>query len=267
MIVTIIGSKICYGHSRIELFDYIRRVGNEKFVRFNGCMPNDIHFVMMSNEQFVRFKNAGRRRSGGMDEDGHAKFAGFSDRDRDDRSNDMDLDKWDVASYGHLSGRAGPWGNGALTNRDHMTADSSNQIRFGQGTWPGMAGNRAGVKSEALAITVSGAHHRDASWTYGGRTKKTDTPTGETRSGFGASNPTASFAIETEAMLKWKSNHISKTTGQLKNTLRVETVGAYAYMYIQAVKQGFIQATQQQDLLLINYLLVACQNDDGKARS
>jgi hypothetical protein len=83
----------------------------------------------------------------------------------------------------------------------------------------------------AFAITVSGRHHREASYTYGGRTKKTDTPDGSTRTQYGATHPTDSLYTETYPMLKWKFSHISQKTNQLKNTLRLEMVGAYVFVY------------------------------------
>jgi hypothetical protein len=79
----------------------------------------------MSDEQFVRFKNAGKRHASKQT----GKKAGVVDRDRQDRTAIKTLHKWDVEQYGNLIGKAGPWGSGSRTNRDHMTADSSNQLR------------------------------------------------------------------------------------------------------------------------------------------
>ena len=260
MLVTIIGSKICYGHSRAELSDYIADIWNHDQNRFHGCMVNQLSTVLMSDSQFVRFKNAGRRHAGGL-----GKFSGFEDRDRPDRTGDAALHKWDVDSYGQLVGRQAGWGSGAATNRDHVTADSSNQLRLQQGGWAGAAQTRGGVKSEALAMAVSGEHHRLASWTYGGRTKTIVPQTGQTRTEFGATDPTASFLLETEAMLRYKSSHIKSSVA--KNTLRIEMVGAYVFLYIQSVKQGHVAASIAQDSALIGYLANAVANDDGRSRT
>jgi hypothetical protein len=146
-----------------------------------------------------------------------------------------------------------------------MTANSSNQMRRASGTWQGSANTVGGVKNEGLAITVSGRHHREASYTYGGRTAKSDTPDGTTRMTYGATHPTESFFTEMREMLTWKANHIG-TGGQAKNTLRLEMVGAYAFMYKAAVDAGHIRATIEQDVLLLHWLRRAVTNDDGVAR-
>ncbi len=160
---------------------------------------------------------------------------------------------------------SGPWGNGSLTNRDHMTANSSNQLQFQTGTWSGNAATSAQVKSEGLAITVSGEHHRRASYTYGGRTRKKDTPDGSTRMRYGANYPTQSFLTETKEMLDWKSSHLGRNN-QIKNTLRVEMVGGYTYLYKLAVSRNLITATAVHDATLVNYLEAAAKNDDGNPR-
>lgn len=262
MYVIIIGSKICYGTTKVSMGVYTTNVWNNNPLKFNGCMPANYNAaVKMSNAQFERFKNAGRRHASSTP----GKKAGNVDRTRPDRTGEPDLFKWDVAEYGELTGRTGPWGDGSWTNRDHMTANSSNQIMLNQGQWPGWGTTASQVKAEALAITVSGKHHREASYTYGGRTKKKDTPDGSTRMQFGASHPTESFLTETQEMLEWKSNHIG-SAGLAKNTLRVEMVGAYAFMYKKAVDFDLISATVAHDQVLMHYLGLAIQNDDGQVR-
>ncbi len=261
VLVSIIGSKVVYGLDGPKTRKYINAIKSDKPDPFNGCLPiGAITGHWMTETQFERFKNAGKRHPS------HSKKTiGTTSRERDDRRDDPDLFKWDVGHYRELVGRVGPWGTGAPTNRDHMTADSSNQMQFRQGNWAGDATSSGEVKKEGLAIAVSGHHHRKASYTYGGRTKKTDTPDGSTRSQFGARDSTASFTTETEEMLKWKSNHTNEN-GQVKNTLRLEMVGAYVYMYKLAVRRGHIRASFQQDQMLMRYLKMAIANDDGQVR-
>ena len=260
MLVTVIGSKICHGSNGGDLIKYITEA--EKNNTLGLPKPAKIDAVTLNDEQFVRFKNAGRMHASKKP----GKKAGNVDRTRVDRTDDDDLNKWDVAPYGDLTGKSGPWGSHGKTNRDHMTADSSNQLQLKSGDWSGEATTSSGVKSEALAITVSGQHHRDASYTYGGRTKKTDTPDGSTRTRFGATHPTESYQTETTEMLQWKSSHASKTTGQLKISLRIETVGAYAYMYKTSVALQRIEANANMDKVIIKYLRIAVNNDDGVER-
>lgn len=273
VLVTIIASKICYGADLPSLLHYIGHVkqarGQQmaaltpaaiKAALAGGPAPLNVDSATLSDSQFVRFKNAGRQHASKS-----AKSVGGIARTRDDRTEDDDLRKWDVAEYGELTGRGGPWGGGSLTNRDHMTANSSNQLRLASGTWQGDASTTGGVKNEGLAITVSGRHHREASYTYGGRTAKIDTPDGTTRMTYGATHPTESFFTEMREMLTWKANHIG-TGGQVKNTLRLEMVGAYAFMYKAAVDRGHIKPTIEQDVLLLHWLRRAVTNDDGVAR-
>ncbi len=260
MLVSIIGSKICYGSDGADLIKYVTDA--EKNKQLGIPKPAQILCVNLSDEQFVRFKNAGRMHGSKTP----GKKAGNVDRTRPERTDDDDLEKWDVASYGDLTGKSGPWGSHAMTNRDHMTADSTNQLMLKGGDWPGDATTSNGVKTEALAITVSGRHHREASYTYGGRTKKTDTPDGSTRTKFGVTYPTESYTTETTSMLQWKSDHLSKTTGLATSTLRIEMVGAYAYMYKRSVSLGMIKPTTNQDKVLLKFLRTAVNNDDGTER-
>lgn len=256
MYVTIIGSKICYGDNFDDLETYIAgALAGNKFS--NALVPAKIDTVSLSEAQFVRFKNAGRRHASSSAK----QTTGGISRQRPDRTT-AKLNKWDVNPYGELVGFEGPWGDGSFTNRDHMTANSSNQLMFQHNTWPGAATTSSGVKREALAIAVSGKHHRTASYTYGGRTAKRDTPDGTTRKEYAANYPTPSFKTETDEMLKWKANHTNQL-GVAKNTLRVEMVGGYAYIYRRSVERNLIAPTIDHDKMLMAYLDIAVKNDTG----
>ena len=240
------------------MFGYIHEAQAASVLTFSGCRPAGApRVVEMTDAQFVRFKNAGRQHPSAA-----VKLAGTISRDRADRQIATELEKWDVGHYGKLTGRSGPWGAGAATNRDHMTANSSNQKRQQTGNYPGGFTTVAEVKQDGLSITVSGDHHRAASYTYGGRTAKTDAPGGKRRMDFGAEDPTASFKVETEAMLQWKSSHIG-SGGTSKNTLRLEMVGAYAFMYKRSVALHHITPTMGHDEMLISYIEAAVANDDA----
>lgn len=255
--VTIVGSKVCYGDTLTDLLGFIAAAKSKLALPYT---PTTHLPIFMSEEQFIRFKNAGKRQGS----TGKTTTSGLS-RDRNDRTTSWALQKWDVDNYGELTGLSGPWGNGSLTNRDHMTANSSNQLQLKYGTWQGSATTSSGVKNEGLAITVSGEHHRLASYTYGGRTKKTDTPDGSSRMVYGSNFPTESFTTETREMLQWKALH-TNSSGKVKNTIRVEMVGGYAYMYKVAVSPGFVAPTLTHDQVLIGFLDAAIANDDGTVR-
>ncbi|MFD2311724.1 hypothetical protein ACFSKX_14950 [Microbulbifer halophilus] len=260
MYVTIIGSKIFYADDLGQLCQQIKnyQTNGTRSATINQRLfyNNLVNYAYMTDEQFVRFKNAGRRHPSRIPN----KMVGQIDRTRGDRSSGG-LQKWDVGEYGSLTGKSGPWGNGSLTNRDHMTANSSNQQQFNTGTWPGSATTRSEVKREGLAIAVSGHHHRKASYTYGGRTRSPSPMTQLNRMQFGAQHPTDAFFTEMNSMLDWKSSHLNSNNVQ-KNTLRLEMVGAYAYMYKLSVDQGFIDASWEQDLYLVIWMNHAVSSDN-----
>lgn len=96
----------------------------------------------------------------------------------------------------------------------------------------------------------------------GGRTKIKDTAiAGMTRMEYGAHNTTDSFAIETREILQWKAAH-TNSAGTAKNTLRLEMVGPYTYMFKVAVRNRFIDPILKHDLLLMHYLRLAVSNDN-----
>lgn len=260
MYLTIIGAKIFYGDTVTDAENHIATyISHGK--RMNAIqvfVPIVRSYVQMNENQFLRFKNAGRRHASAHA--GKTTTSGL-DRTRIDRTGRNDpLEKWDVDHYGNLTGHAGPWGNRALTNRDHMTANSSNQIR--NSLLPAnIADSHSAVKADGLAITVSGNHHRGGSYTYGGRTKKESPVQGMNRMEFGAHYPTTAFYVEMNEMLEWK-----RTNSLGKSRLRVEMVGAYAYMYKKAVDWGVVQATPQQDYTLLAWTAEAVTRDDGTVR-
>ena len=256
MYITLIGAKIFYGDSLNDLGKAIATYKGTRMAQMAGLTPNFITFVQMSETQFVRFKNAGRRK--GSSKPGKTTTGGLV-RTRADRTGSHDpLEKWDVDLYGNLTGHLGPWGSGSLTNRDHMTANSSNQIR---NKLSGYSFSTNEVKAQGVAITVSGEHHRGGSYTYGGRTKSSSPVSGLNRMEFGAKFPTDAFMTELDAMLEWK-----KDSGFGKNRLRIEMVGAYIYMYKFAVDAKVVTPSVMQDQKLINWLASAVANDDGKVR-
>lgn len=256
MYITLIGAKIFYGDSVNDMVKAVSTYKGTRLTQMAGLIPNSITYVQMSETQFVRFKNAGRRK--GSSTPGKTTTGGLV-RTRGDRTGSHDpLEKWDVDLYGNLTGHAGPWGNGSLTNRDHMTANSSNQMR-NKASGHSLSTNQ--VKAQGVAITVSGEHHRQASYTYGGRTKSDSPVSGLNRMEFGAQYPTAAFMKELDTMLEWK-----RDGGVGKNRLRIEMVGAYIYMYKFAADAKVISPSVMQDQKLLSWLTAAVANDDGKIR-
>lgn len=263
MFVTIICAKIFYGNSAQEINQQIAsyQANGKRAIALNPYLGKVTYtvinqqLVQMSDSQFVRFKNAGRRHASHT----KGKSAGGISRERQDRTGDNTLHKWDVDHYGNLTGRQGPWGNGSLTNRDHMTANSSNQMR--NAALPAnVADSHYVVKRDGLAITVSGKHHRQASYTYGGRTKSASPIPGMNRTEYGANHPTQAFQKELGEMLSWKFSH--SVNGVNKNTLRLEMVGAYCYMYKKSVDTFVTKASIPQDNELIEWIRRAVQNDN-----
>lgn len=268
MYITIICAKIFYGSTKLDVDSHIstyRAQGKRKFAvdPYIGANPTMIInkvYVQMTDSQFVRFKNAGRRHPSATP----GKKVGTEDRERVDRTSIKKLEKWDVEPYGQLTNKAGPWGNGSLTNRDHMTANSSNQMR--NAALPAnVSDSHSVVKRSGLAITVSGKHHRKASYTYGGRTKKASPLPGLNRMEYGALHPGAAFLTEMGEMIEWKKNH-QNGIGVAKNTLRLEMVGAYAYMYKKAADLSVIDASIAQDSALVQWVQDAVNNDDNCVR-
>ncbi|HEX6536758.1 MAG TPA: hypothetical protein VF041_19380 [Gemmatimonadaceae bacterium] len=258
MHVTLVDAKVCYGASQHALQTYL---ASKAIPDVYTPGPGARAVVQMSDAQFVRFKNAGKQHA---TDPMNVKFAGAVSRVRPDRTGNAALEKWDVAAYGDLTGRAGPWGGGPHTNRDHVTAHSSNVMRWNNGLYPLHAHSQAELKNVAPAITVSGRHHREASWTYGGRTKTIVVGTTETRMEYGAFHPDASVRLEFDAMLGWKADPNNHSSGN--PTIRVEMVGAYAYLYKVLVNDGVTTASKQTDDLVLHYLNVAVLNDDGVVR-
>lgn len=255
VVVTIMGSKIFYG---ANISAVLLKIASSKstppFFLANSVIQINPKYVTMTESQFVRFKNAGKRHASKAP----GKMAGSENRTRADRTQSGNLNKWDVGYYRDLIGRHGPWGDGSFTNRDHMLANSSNQQQFNNGTWTGPETTSNQVKNAGIAITVSGKHHREHSATYGGRTKQDSPLPSVNRTEYGALEPTAAFKFEMDAMLSGKA---TITLQKLKNTLRIEMVGGYAYMYKFSVTNGQINATVAQDQALIDWLKKAVNND------
>lgn len=275
MYITIICAKIFYGNTQQDVDNHIatymsgtnkRSTAVSQYIQavqtHNTSQYQIINkkYVSMSDDQFVRFKNAGRRHPSNHP----GKLAGSASRTRQNRTRDSALQKWDVEPYSSLTGKSGPWGNGSLTNRDHMLANSSLQQQ-NAAQHANVRLSSSAVKRGGLAITVSGKHHRMASYTYGGRTKSPSPVLGLNRTQYGADHPVSAFMVEMDSMLAWKFSH-QGTHGVQKNTLRLEMVGAYVYMYKKSVDLCFIEANIAQDLKLLDWVEKAVANDDRKIR-
>lgn len=245
--VTIINAKIFYSNTLQGLLSLV-----------SGIQPNTalVKHVKMTANQFVRFKNAGKRHASKTP----GKTANGISRSRPDRSTNTQLHKWDVDFYGNLTGRVAPWGTGAKTNRDHMTAHSSNLLASQNS---GSSSSESQIKNNGIAITVSGKHHREASYTYGGRTKKDSPDVNYNRTQYGAYYPNKAFNLEMNEMLKHKFN---RANAQGVKKLRLEMVGAYAFMYKLSVNKNVISASAQQDADMIVWLDAAVANDDAEAK-
>ncbi|SHG26478.1 hypothetical protein SAMN04487965_3646 [Microbulbifer donghaiensis] len=261
--LSIVGGKIFYADSNpgdlIKQINIYATTGNSRSASVAKCLPNPISHAQMTEQQFIRFKNAGRRHGSHTPN----KMIGGLDRTRLPRTSSPALEKWDVGPYGSLTGKAGPWGAGKHTNRDHMTANSSNQLRFNNGNWPGNAVSKNQVKNEGLAIAVSGEHHRKGSYTYGTRVHTPSPITSLSRMQYGERYPQQAFQTEMDQMLEWKRSHTKSPQGPTKNTLRLEMVGAYAYMYKLAVDCGFFDPSTEQDQRLIYWTKLAVESDNA----
>jgi len=250
MRLTIVNSKIVYGVNDVQLASYAHAR--------SITLPSTPTIATLSDQQFVRFKCAGRR---------HGQSSLKEIRDpltnnvlisyqRADRSMSATLERWDTGAYKTLVSRVAPWGTGGLTNRDHLLADSINQYMYSHGTNPYAVGSAGELKREGLAVTVSGHHHRKASETYGGRVHSIKVSH--------ATNPTSGSHSEMDAMLEYKQNGLNrKTPGKSHSTLRVEMVGAYCYLYKLLVEKTVISSDPGIDAMLVNYLISACASDDG----
>lgn len=257
MFVTIYLAKVCYGPTPAALTAYL---GTHHLPNVFAAGPGARPVVQMNDSQFVRFKNAGKRHASKAP----GKTAGAVPRDRASRTASPTLEKWDVAPYGALTGKAGPWGAGAMTNRDHVTAHSSNVMAWKGNLYPIPAADENELKRVAPAITVSGRHHREASWTYGGRTKTIVAAAGVRRVEYGAFSPDDSVWAEMDAMLGWKADPTKHSHGH--STLRLEMVGAYVYLYKTLVGHGVITASKNQDDRLLHYLNMAVHHPDQAPR-
>lgn len=250
--------KIVYGDTSGDLNNYVAaRAG-----KLNGSQVGN-RLVTMTDDQFRRFKTAGRR---------HASAAPKMTPDgvsytRPDRTNDPTLNKWDVDRYQHLTGRTGPWGTHAATNRDHLLAHSENVQIYNGGQNPYNVTNVNTLKKLAWCVTISGNHHRGGSATYGGRVNAIHPQLGMTPRQYASGNPTAGAHFEMEAILEHKRDPNNRRSGVNKSTLRIEMVGAYAFLYKRLVQQGVMAGNQTTTDMLLDYLADAVANDDGKARA
>jgi hypothetical protein len=250
MKLTIVKAKIVYGIDDTQLGSYAHARGI--------TLPASPVIATLSDQQFVRFKCAGRRHGQSSMKEVRDPLTNnllFSYQ-RADRSASGNLERWDTGAYKTLVSRVAPWGAGGLTNRDHLLADSINQYMYSHGTNPYAVGSSGELKREGLAVTVSGHHHRKASETYGGRVHAIKASH--------AANPTAGSHSEMDAMLGYKQDPANrKTYGKTHSTLRIEMVGAYCYLYKMLVEKTVINADPLIDNMLMNYLISASASDDG----
>jgi hypothetical protein len=272
MHVTIVLGKIIYGNNLTEITSYISNAESKS--SHSDTAANAIKstewddlkkaltsksasaFVEMTTQQFLRFKNAGRMQGQTSAKSVQDPLTGTTIQyQRSDRANGV-MEKWDVANYATLVGRVAPWGKGMATNRDHVLAHSINVEMKKQGNNPYGASNDSQLKSAAMAMAVSGHHHRKGSETYGGRVQSVKQAH--------ANNPTVGAHSEMAAMMEWKADATNHS--KAKATLRLEMVGAYAYMYKRLVEETVIQANKTTDDLLLGYLKAAVANDDGMWR-
>lgn len=304
MLVVIIYGKIIYGTALANLTGYIANTASaggggtvRGTVAFAGLAaslnviagppllvreatagaPIDRNVVTMSDDQFIRFKSAGRRHA----ESSAKKNASAISTGRVDRTSD-DLAKWDVGRYSDLSSkRGGPWGGGHATNRDHLLAHAENLEVLAHTGNPYGATSVAELKQRAWAVTISGNMHRGGSMTYGGNA---GTNVAALKGRFGVTIPTTpaedanlmrdlatgnmhkAARMETEALLQHKANRAGRhnnPTTKTGSTLRIEMVGAYAYLYKQLIEQGIMRPDADHDAMLLRYLALAVTHDDG----
>lgn len=290
MWVTLVGGKILYGKDSAALVGYFAnsegKVGRSATaaaaqasvadasggtrwdaVKARVLKSDSSDCVQLSPAQFLRFKMAGRQEGQGAAKTYHDvdPLTGGTPTtitiQRAARTGSaVPLGKWDVASYGDLTGRAGPWGSGARTNRDHLLAHSTNLIRWKSGHDDYGASTESQLKREGLAVVISGDHHRQGSSTYGGRAHYVNAAH--------ATNPQAGVKAEIDTLLGWKAGK-SVTLGSGvhtkpgKATLRIEMVGAYFYLYKRLVEQKIIAGEEGMDTMLLSYLRAAVADDDG----
>lgn len=292
MFVTLVGGKIIYGADQSALVGYfasteskVKAGTSSASAKAAFSVPSglgktrmqDVYnrvvagnagdCVQLTPQQFLRFKMAGRQhgqsaaKTYNLDVDpltGLPPPTAITIKRVARQGRSEALGKWDVARYGDLTGRAGPWGNGAHTNRDHLLAHSTNLIRWKTGHDDYGASSESELKREGLAVVVSGDHHRKGSATYGGRAHSVNQAH--------AAAPQAGVKDEIDTMLGWKAGKpvtLASATHQKpgKATLRIEMVGAYVYLYKRLVEQGIIAGAEDMDLMLLDYLRTAVAAD------
>lgn len=245
-----------------------------------GAPPIVRPIVTMTADQFLRFKCAGRRHA-----EQPKKNPLALNRQRKGRTND-DLGKWDVERYEVLqSKRGGPWGAGSATNRDHLLAHAENEAAYTAGKNPYGAANVQELKRLAWAVTISGQLHREGSMTYGGNSQ---TPVGVLKNRFRVTIPTSpaedaapmrqlvtndmhrAAQMETESLLKHKADRPGRVHGTAKPgkapSLRIEMVGAYAYLYKKLIDEKVMYPDSNHDCMLLYYLHLAVAGDKDEWR-
>jgi hypothetical protein len=249
MEVTIVASKIHHANAPVTLDARLNSYG----VALHLVQVR----VTMSERQFIRFKCAGRQSAMANAKQITDPLTGgvIATYQRADRTQTSDLGRWDVEHYGKLTGRNAPCGRGAATNRDHLLADSINQIMYSQGANPYGATSASDLKRQGYAVTVSGHHHRRGSETYGGRVQAIKHQH--------ANNPTTGAQSEMAAMMAYKHGPSNRKNNTNKSTLRIEMVGAYCFLYKKLVEVGVMVASPATDLMLLQYLQAAVTVDDG----
>ncbi|SHH90913.1 hypothetical protein [Marivita hallyeonensis] len=247
MEITIIDGKIHYGANLQNLHGRLQNYN----IPQNAIQKT----VTLNHTQFIRFKCAGRQTEMAAAKQVVDPLTGnVLSYQREDRTSG-ELARWDVEEYGKLTSRTAPWGKGHKTNRDHLLADSINQVMYSAGVNPYGAANANELKRRGLAVVVSGHHHRKGSETYGGRVQAIKQQH--------ANNPTVGADSEMGAMMEYKNDPANRKSNTNKSTLRIEMVGAYCFLYKRLCKQQVMQPNAQTDFMLLSYLEAAAQTDDG----
>lgn len=246
------GTQSLYGHTSTN--NDLQAHMNVNPVVWGAYMTNS---VLMTSDNFVRFKNGGKRlpsRNPGKTTGKQAPIGGASPpkhvRTRADRRLGL-VEEGDVGTYstGHNSLKPNIATPGL--QRDHINSTAAVLLRtnaLNLGAFAGSGFSDGQIRARGLTIAISDDVHKGG-YTYGGKQHSVVPGSGGmTRVVYVATHPEDGFYNELIGELA-----LYYGNGQLT----YEIVGSYRYLYKLSVRDGHIHATDDLDGLIEAYLGVA----------
>jgi hypothetical protein len=232
----------------------------------HGVSGQAAQWISLTEANFVRFKNGGKRLPSKSVKTVIDGGGGVSGRSRVNREKDL-VREGDVGPYkrgeGHLykstlapavSAKPAHWSVGAPGTPDYYETDPAPHVQMRQNRDHQnnqLSLSMRGVNpSDGIAITIPQWVHMNG-YTFGAKANKPKVvPQGgpQTRSGWIAHNPSAALFKEMYQELRFYSD---------AGLLSFEIVGSFRYLYALNVKQMGYQPTLQLDQLLMHYLAAA----------